>query len=43
MIRPEGMKIGHFENNEGKLNNFYMHGKEVMKSHLNPLRDFMMS
>lgn len=41
VIRPENMKIGHFEKDMEKVNAYYQHGKDVMERHLDELRDFM--
>lgn len=43
IIRPEGLKIGHFENDMEKVNEFYHHGYSVMEKHFGELQSFLES
>lgn len=43
IIRPEVGSIGHFENDDEKINAFYQHGYELMESNMDGLQEFMES
>lgn len=43
IIRPEVGSIGHFENDDEKINAFYQHGYELMESNMDKLQEFMKS
>lgn len=43
VIRPEGLNIGHFENDMEKVNEFYHHGYAVMEKRFDELQSFLES
>lgn len=41
VIRPEVPSIGHFENDNEKMNEFYRHGYDIMSDRMEALREFL--